>query len=42
IAAVKTIDELNIGHAIVAEALFVGWETAIKRMKAIITEVSGA
>jgi pyridoxine 5-phosphate synthase len=42
IAAIKGIDELNIGHAIVAEALFVGWEHAIKRMRAIITEVSGS
>jgi len=42
IAAIKAIDELNIGHAIVAEALFVGWEHAIKRMRAIITEVSGS
>ncbi len=42
IAAIKGIDELNIGHAIVAEALVVGWEHAIKRMRAIITEVSGS
>ena len=37
IAAIKDIKELNIGHSIVAEALFVGWEKAIKDMKKIIT-----
>jgi len=36
IAAIKNIFELNIGHSIVAEALFVGWEKAIKNMKKII------
>ena len=37
IVAIKDIKELNIGHSIVAEALFVGWEKAIKDMKKIIT-----
>ena len=37
IVAIKNIKELNIGHSIVAEALFVGWEKAIKDMKRIIT-----
>ena len=37
IVAIKNIKELNIGHSIVAEALFVGWEKAIKDMKKIIT-----
>ena len=37
IVAIKDIKELNIGHSIVAEALFVGWEKAIKDMKRIIT-----
>ena len=37
IVAIKNIQELNIGHAIVAEAIFVGWEKAIKDMKKIIT-----
>jgi len=36
IVAIKNIKELNIGHSIVAEALFVGWEKAIKDMKRII------
>tara|TARA_B110000967_G_C18818045_1_gene527183 strand:+ start:482 stop:1207 length:726 start_codon:yes stop_codon:yes gene_type:complete len=37
IAAMNDIYELNIGHSIVAEALFVGWQKAIKDMKKIIT-----
>ena len=37
IVEIKEIKELNIGHSIVAEAIFVGWEKAIKDMKKIIT-----
>lgn len=36
IAAIDGIDELNIGHAIVAHAVFVGWENAVREMKAIM------
>ncbi|MDA8417238.1 MAG: pyridoxine 5'-phosphate synthase [Betaproteobacteria bacterium] len=36
IAALEGIRELNIGHAIVAHALFVGWEAAVREMKAIM------
>ena len=36
IVKIKNINELNIGHSIVAEALFVGWKKAIKDMKKII------
>ena len=36
IAAIKGIDELNIGHAIVSHALFVGWENAVREMKSLI------
>lgn len=36
IAAIPEIDELNIGHAIVAHAIFVGWKNAVKEMKAIM------
>jgi len=36
IAAIAEIAELNIGHAIVAQALFVGWKNAVKEMKAIM------
>lgn len=38
IAAIADIAELNIGHAIVAQAVFVGWQTAVRDMKAIITK----
>jgi pyridoxine 5-phosphate synthase len=37
IAAMPDIAELNIGHAIVAQALFDGWENAVRSMKAIMT-----
>jgi pyridoxine 5-phosphate synthase len=40
IAAIKSIDELNIGHAIVSHALFVGWENAVREMKSLIEEYS--
>ncbi len=36
IAAIDGIAELNIGHAIVAHAVFVGWENAVREMKAIM------
>ncbi len=36
IAAIPEIAELNIGHAIVAQAIFIGWQNAIKEMKAIM------
>ncbi len=38
IAAIAGIEELNIGHAIVAHALFVGWDEAVREMKALIKE----
>lgn len=37
IAAIAEIAELNIGHAIVAQSIFVGWQNAVKEMKAIMT-----
>ncbi len=37
IAAIQDIAELNIGHAIVAQAVFVGWQNAVREMKAIMT-----
>ena len=40
IASIAGIDELNIGHAIVAHALFVGWDNAVSEMKALIKEFS--
>lgn len=36
VAALAGIRELNIGHAIVAHALFVGWEAAVREMKSLI------
>lgn len=33
IAAIPQIAELNIGHALVADAIFMGWENAIREMK---------
>jgi len=38
IAAIPGIEELNIGHAIVAHALFVGWDNAVHEMKALMIE----
>jgi pyridoxine 5-phosphate synthase len=37
IAALRDIAELNIGHAIVAHAVFAGWQNAVREMKAIMT-----
>jgi pyridoxine 5-phosphate synthase len=37
IAAIRDIAELNIGHAIVAHAVFAGWVNAVREMKAIMT-----
>lgn len=42
IAALPGIEELNIGHAIVAHALFVGWDNAVREMKALIREATVA
>lgn len=36
IAAIPTIEELNIGHFLVGEAIFSGLDSAIKRMRAIM------
>ena len=36
IAAIPGISELNIGHAIVAEAVFRGWQQAVRDMKALM------
>lgn len=38
IAAIKEIDELNIGHAIVAQAVFSGLPEAVREMKRIMVE----
>lgn len=36
IAAIAAISELNIGHAIVARSIFVGFEQAVKEMKQLM------
>ncbi|MBZ0092724.1 MAG: pyridoxine 5'-phosphate synthase [Sulfuricellaceae bacterium] len=36
IAAIPDIGELNIGHAIVSQAIFMGWEAAVREMKALM------
>lgn len=38
IAKIKEIHELNIGHSLVADALFLGLPKAVQQMKAIITQ----
>jgi pyridoxine 5-phosphate synthase len=38
IAAITELSELNIGHAIVAEALFKGWQKAILDMKSLMVQ----
>ena len=36
IASIPGVEELNIGHAIVAHALFVGWDNAVREMKTLM------
>jgi pyridoxine 5-phosphate synthase len=38
VARIPEIGELNIGHAIVSQALFVGWERAVRDMKELIVD----
>jgi len=38
VAAMPQIAELNIGHALVAEAVFMGWENAIRHMKQLMLQ----
>jgi pyridoxine 5-phosphate synthase len=40
IAAIPGVEELNIGHAIVARALFSGWENAVREMKRLMVDVA--
>lgn len=41
IAAIPAISELNIGHAIVARAIFVGFNQAVQEMKQLMLEARG-
>ncbi|MCW8868570.1 MAG: pyridoxine 5'-phosphate synthase, partial [Marinobacter sp.] len=38
VAAIHGINELNIGHAIIARAVFTGLKEAVRDMKAIIDQ----
>jgi pyridoxine 5-phosphate synthase len=38
VAAIPEIEELNIGHAIVAHALFAGWSEAVREMKRLMVD----
>ncbi len=40
VAAIAGVEELNIGHAIVARALFSGWENAVGEMKRLMVEAA--
>jgi len=42
IAALESIRELNIGHAIVARALFTGLQPAVREMKALMLQARGS
>jgi len=37
VVALPHMAELNIGHAIISEAVFIGLEQAVKNMKALLT-----
>jgi pyridoxine 5-phosphate synthase len=41
VAAIPGVTELNIGHAIVAEAIFMGWDHAVREMKRLMIEAAG-
>jgi len=41
IASIPGVEELNIGHAIVAHALFVGWDNAVREMKTLMVAAAG-
>ena len=36
VARIEGVEELNIGHSIISRAVWVGLETAVKEMKAIV------
>ena len=36
VVAIPHIEELNIGHAVISEAVFIGLEQAVKKMKALL------
>jgi len=40
VAAIRDIEELNIGHSIVSNAVFWGMEAAVRRMRALVDEAA--
>src|SRR5205814_538068 len=38
VAALRDIEELNIGHSIVSHAIFLGMEEAVRRMRQLVDE----
>ena len=42
ISAIEEIEELNIGHSLISDAVFVGLETAVKNMKKRMRAVRSA
>ena len=38
VAAIPEVEELNIGHAIIARALFTGLEESVREMKRLMRE----
>jgi pyridoxine 5-phosphate synthase len=38
VAAISEIAELNIGHFLIGEAIFIGLEAAIRRMRSLMDE----
>jgi len=38
VAAIETIEELNIGHSVVSRAVFVGMERAVREMRELVRE----
>ncbi|MAJ93800.1 MAG: pyridoxine 5'-phosphate synthase, partial [Rhodospirillaceae bacterium TMED63] len=42
VAAIPTIEELNIGHFLIGEAIFGGLESSIKRMRSLMDKARSA
>jgi pyridoxine 5-phosphate synthase len=38
VAAIAQVRELNIGHAIIAEAVFIGMDEAVRKMKQLMMD----
>ena len=42
VAAIPQLAELNIGHFLIGEAIFVGLDASVRRMRALMDEARGA